>query len=67
MELGERSMEVGAVGLPGPAVAETARGPTPDPVTVQLQPMEDQTVLESVDTPTPALEIVVLQVVRTFL
>jgi len=52
-------MEVGEVGLHGPAVAVTAEDPTPDPVTIQLLPMEDQSVLESVNTPTLALETVV--------
>ena len=52
-------MEVGEVGLHGPAVEVTAEDPTPDPVTTQLLPMEDQTVLESVDTLMLALETVV--------
>jgi len=52
-------MVVGEVGLHGPAVAVTAEDPTPDPVTIQLLPMEDQTALGSVDTPTPVLETVV--------
>ena len=52
-------MEVGAAGLHGPAVAVTAEDPTQGPATIQLLPMEEQTVLESVDSHTLALEIVV--------